>query len=71
MSCYIAAYGLVSALGAGRDASAEALKAWHDAGVSPLDRHRAPLLGEHTDEVLDELGYSAGQVAQLRADGIV
>ena len=44
MSCYIAAYGLVSALGAGRDASAEALKAWHDAGVSPLDRHRAPLL---------------------------
>ena len=44
MSCYIAAYGLVSALGAGRDASAEALKAWHDAGVSPLDRHRTPLL---------------------------
>ena len=43
MSCYIAAYGLVSALGAGRDASAEALKAWHDAGVSPLDRHRTPL----------------------------
>ena len=44
MSCYIAAYGLVSALGIGRDASAEALLAWQLSGVSPLDRHRAPLL---------------------------
>lgn len=44
MSCYIAAYGLVSALGIGRDASAEALLAWQQSGVSPLDRHRAPLL---------------------------
>lgn len=44
MSCYIAAYGLVSALGTGRDASAEALLAWQQSGVSPLDRHRAPLL---------------------------
>ncbi|HDZ9193442.1 TPA: beta-ketoacyl-ACP synthase, partial [Aeromonas hydrophila] len=44
MSCYIAAYGLVSALGMGRDASAEALLAWQQSGVSPLDRHRAPLL---------------------------
>ncbi|MCF6387017.1 CoA transferase [Mycobacterium sp. MBM] len=34
-------------------------------------RHRAPLLGEHTDEVLGELGYDAAQIAGLRADAIV
>ena len=34
-------------------------------------RHRAPLLGEHTDEVLTDLGYDAAQIDQLRADGIV
>jgi len=30
-----------------------------------------PLLGEHTDEILADLGYSAGEVASLRADGTV
>ena len=44
MSCFITAYGLISALGEGVDASAEALLAWQQSGVSPLDRHRAPLL---------------------------
>jgi crotonobetainyl-CoA:carnitine CoA-transferase CaiB-like acyl-CoA transferase len=34
-------------------------------------RHRAPLLGEHTDEVLGEIGYDAAQIAELRADAIV
>ena len=34
-------------------------------------RRRAPLLGEHTDEILDELGYATGQIADLRAHGIV
>jgi crotonobetainyl-CoA:carnitine CoA-transferase CaiB-like acyl-CoA transferase len=32
---------------------------------------RAPLLGEHTDAVLAELGYSAAQIEALRAAGIV
>ena len=34
-------------------------------------RHRAPLLGEHTDEVLAEIGYDTAQIATLRADAIV
>ena len=34
-------------------------------------RTAPPLLGEHTDEVLAELGLSAGDIARLRADGVV
>jgi formyl-CoA transferase len=35
---------------------------------SPTDVKRSPLLGEHTDEVLAELGYGKEQVAALRAE---
>lgn len=34
-------------------------------------RRRAPLLGEHTEEVLTEIGYDAGQIAGLRERAIV
>jgi crotonobetainyl-CoA:carnitine CoA-transferase CaiB-like acyl-CoA transferase len=34
-------------------------------------RHRAPKLGEHTDEILAELGYRAEQIAELRAKNVV
>ncbi|MDM5126656.1 beta-ketoacyl-[acyl-carrier-protein] synthase family protein [Aeromonas salmonicida] len=44
MSCYIAAYGLISALGEGKDASAEALLAWQAEGSTPLTRHNQTLL---------------------------
>jgi len=38
---------------------------------SATDVTRSPLLGEHTDQVLAELGYSAEQVAELRSSGAV
>ena len=31
----------------------------------------APLLGEHTDDVLTELGYDAATIAEMRANGVV
>ena len=34
-------------------------------------RRHPPLLGEHTDEILRELGFSAGDVEQMRAAGEV
>ncbi|MGC2460272.1 MAG: formyl-CoA transferase [Steroidobacteraceae bacterium] len=34
---------------------------------SPSDVRRSPLLGEHTDEVLGQLGYAAAEIMALRA----
>jgi formyl-CoA transferase len=38
---------------------------------SPSDVKRSPLLGEHTDEVLAELGYGADQIAALRTEKVI
>jgi len=38
---------------------------------SPTDVTRSPLLGEHTDEVMAELGYSPAQIESLRAAGAI
>ncbi|MDP3717916.1 MAG: CoA transferase [Acidobacteriota bacterium] len=39
---------------------------------TPLDpHHRAPMLGEHTDEVLASAGYSSDEIEQLRYAGAV
>ncbi|PCE22929.1 formyl-CoA transferase [Paraburkholderia acidicola] len=38
---------------------------------SPTDVKRSPLLGEHTDEVMAELGYSTEQIGALRAAGAI
>jgi formyl-CoA transferase len=39
---------------------------------SPVEYRRAPLLGEHNDELLQELmGYDAAQVASLRTEGVI
>jgi crotonobetainyl-CoA:carnitine CoA-transferase CaiB-like acyl-CoA transferase len=34
-------------------------------------RRPAPLLGEHTDQILGTLGYTADEIAALRAEGVV
>jgi crotonobetainyl-CoA:carnitine CoA-transferase CaiB-like acyl-CoA transferase len=41
------------------------------AAAARAHRRHAPLLGEHTDEVLAELGFSAGEIKSLRERGIV
>jgi formyl-CoA transferase len=38
---------------------------------SPSDVKRSPLLGEHTDEVLAELGYGTDQIAALRTEKVI
>ena len=37
----------------------------------PIPARRAPKLGEHTDELLAELGYDEAAVAALREQGVV
>ena len=34
-------------------------------------RRRAPLLGEHTDQILTELGYDKAAIAALRDKGVI
>jgi formyl-CoA transferase len=38
---------------------------------SPTDVTRSPLLGEHTDEILSELGYSTDELITLRHDKVI
>ena len=40
-------------------------------GAAPLLERPPPLLGAHTDQVLEELGYSAGDITGFREDGVI
>jgi formyl-CoA transferase len=40
-------------------------------GVPRVGVRKAPALGEHTDTILSELGFGAGDIEQLRGDGVV
>jgi formyl-CoA transferase len=40
-------------------------------GVPKNIRSATPAVSEHTDEVLSELGYSADQIAEMRAKGVI
>jgi len=40
-------------------------------GAPPTVRAPSPDVGDHTDEVLDELGYPRDAIDQLRADGVI
>ncbi|MCH8174512.1 MAG: hypothetical protein IIC59_04920 [Proteobacteria bacterium] len=34
-------------------------------------RHRAPTLGEHTDQILQRLGYSEAEIIELREQRVI
>ena len=40
-------------------------------GNPPVLRHAPPALGQHTDEVLAEMGLDTAAIAALRAQGVV
>jgi crotonobetainyl-CoA:carnitine CoA-transferase CaiB-like acyl-CoA transferase len=40
-------------------------------GVEQEQRYAPPTIGEHTGEILRDLGYSDEQIAQLRTDGVI
>jgi formyl-CoA transferase len=40
-------------------------------GVSKVPAVRAPDLGEHTEEILGELGFDAPRIESLRKDGAI
>jgi len=44
---------------------------FNDAQLRLADPLPPPLLGEHTDQILSELGYTADEVARLRHDGVI
>jgi formyl-CoA transferase len=40
-------------------------------GVSKVAAKRAPALGEHNQEVLEQLGFTAAEIDDLRASGAI
>ena len=44
---------------------------FHLEGVDKVPAKRAPSIGQHSDEVLREAGYSAGEISRLRESGVL
>lgn len=44
---------------------------WDFSATPASCRLPAPALGQHTDEVLKDLGYTASEIAQMRQDGVI
>jgi crotonobetainyl-CoA:carnitine CoA-transferase CaiB-like acyl-CoA transferase len=34
-------------------------------------RHRAPTIGEHTDQIMSSLGYTQGEIEGLKGRGVI
>ena len=43
----------------------------HLSGIDQIALRPAPMLGEHTEEVLQQLGVSPQRIAKLRADAVI
>ncbi|HEY54221.1 MAG TPA: CoA transferase, partial [Caldilineae bacterium] len=43
----------------------------HLSATPPTYRLPPPTLGQHTDDILWELGYSAEEIAAMREDGVI
>src|SRR4029079_18169299 len=44
---------------------------FHLDGEAKVSPRRAPSVGQHTDEVLRQAGYSAGEIERMRASGVL
>ena len=39
--------------------------------INTAIRHRAPILGEHTNEILDSLGFTSQDIESFRKEGSI
>jgi crotonobetainyl-CoA:carnitine CoA-transferase CaiB-like acyl-CoA transferase len=44
---------------------------FHLEGVEKIRAKRAPSIGQHSDEILRDEGYSADEIARLRRSGVI
>ena len=44
---------------------------FHVEGVDKVPPKRAPAVGQHSDEILREVGYSADEISRLRKAGVL